>query len=453
MHRNGFRNVLIELEKADIRYVLLRKDLLLNTPIKDLDLLIDASQYSDFRRVAQANGFFLIKDGFLNPAKKVFIRPCHQSSLLIDLHLEVVHRGLVFHDANACLQRRQKQDGLFYLSDEDYLISLLFHNLLAKKRIQEKHADELRRLFKKPLDEKYLREKLQQFGIWPVFVTIRQEFEDCVRNPQRVEPLATQAKQLLKKSVPGNRRRLWQVRWRRYRLRVFGRKRGVLVAFMGPDGSGKTTTIHAVRDYLKAVGCNTRVVYLGPWGGSLFHFKERLKRLNVDPYREDYKAYYAGKLSTKPGPLPFLKRMKLFVRSAIYYPLLMIEMAARWQLRVLPGLREGRIVLADRYIYDMLVGYKNRPMDYHVRLRRLLCRLYPRPDFGVLLDADPEIIFKRKPQLRTGHLAMLRPIYHQVARQYGFVVLDTGTSVDATVQGFAETLLTSLLKRLQTRLD
>ncbi len=453
MQIHGFRDFLHELEKSGIRYVLLRKDLLSDAPIKDLDVLIDARQYADFKRLARAGGFFLIKDGYLNPGKNVFIRPCGSGSLLIDLHLEVVHRGLVFHDARTCLERRQKQDGLFFLSNEDYLIALLFHNLLAKNRIQEKHAGDLRQLLQKPLDEASLQRQLHRFGLWPVFEAVRKDFELCVRDADFVAQLAQRARQSLETAVPANRRRRRLMHRRRKWARFFGRKRGLVIAFIGPDGAGKSTTIAAIQEYLNRLGLNTHVAYLGPWGGSLFHFKERLKWLNVDPYREDYKAYYAGKLKEKPGPLPLHKQIKLTVRSAIYYPLLMIEMAARWWVRVLPRLREGRVVLADRYIYDMLVGYKSRPMDYQVGVRRWLCRLYPRPDFGVLLDADPEVIYARKPQLHASHLTLIRPLYRQVADEYGFVILDTGTSVEATVQAFAERLTPDMLKRLQAKLD
>ncbi|MDQ7051471.1 MAG: hypothetical protein Q9P14_00680 [candidate division KSB1 bacterium] len=453
MQIHGFRDFLLELEKSDIRYVLLRKDLLSDAPIKDLDVLIDPRQFTDFKRITYAKGFFLIKDGYLNPGKKVFIRPCGTGSLLIDLHLEVVHRGLVFHDVRICLERRQKRRGLFFLSDEDYLIALLFHNLLAKNRIQEKHAGDLRELLQKSLDEAYLQQQLHRFGLWAVFEAVRKDFELCVQDADFVAPLAQRARQSLEATVPANRRRRRLIHRRRKWARFFGRKRGLVIAFIGPDGAGKSTTISAIQEYLNRLGLNTHVAYLGPWGGSLFHFKNRLKWLNVDPYREDYKAYYAGKLQQKPSPLPLLKQLKLAVRSAMYYPLLMIEMAARWYVRVLPRLREGRVVLADRYIYDMLVGYKSRPMDYQVGVRRWLCRLYPRPDFGVLLDADPEVIYARKPQLRASHLTLIRPLYRQVANQYGFVILDTGTSVEATVQAFAERLTPDMLKRLQAKLD
>ncbi|RMD92649.1 MAG: hypothetical protein D6814_16615 [Calditrichaeota bacterium] len=444
---------MLDLEAADIAYALIRDDVTRNEPIKDLDLLIDRRKFHEFKTLAERQGFFLIKDGYLNPGKKVLVKIEGERAYLIDLHLKMVYRGMEFMSADRCLSRRVKENGFYRLSDEDYLASLLFHNVLAKKKIQAKHLEPLRRLLGQNLDEAYLKSHLARFGLAHIFTDLCRHFETYAGNETKVQKIHRKAVKQVLRAQPKNRLVRLLIRLRRIKIKFMGKPRGVLIAFIGPDGAGKSSTIRAVQHYLHRVGFNTRTAYMGPWGGSIFNFKERLKWLNLDPYREDYKAYYAGRLKQKPGPLKGRKKLKLQVRSALYYFLLMIEMYARWWTRVLPHLREGRVVLADRYIYDMLVGYKSRPMDYQEGIRTALCNAFPRPDIGILLSASPEVIFARKPQLNRRHLQLIYPVYQQVASRYGFLTLETDQSLEATVRAFSRQVIPQIQDTLKERLD
>ena len=123
-------------------------------------------------------------------------------------------------------------------------------------------------------------------------------------------------------------------------------------------------------------------------------------------------------------------------------------MWARWRIRVLPLLRQGRVVLCDRYMYDILTGYKNRPMDYQESLRERICSRYPKPDVGILLDAEPAVIFERKPQLSEEELIQARAAYATIAKDYHFLPLDTSIDVESTLAEFDERFVPEILKHL-----
>ena len=73
-------------------------------------------------------------------------------------------------------------------------------------------------------------------------------------------------------------------------------------------------------------------------------------------------------------------------------------LAGYWRF-VRPALRAGRLVVADRYAYDVLLD----PARFRLRLPRwvllLFVRTLPRPDRALLFHAPPAVIRARKPEL------------------------------------------------------
>ncbi|MCA9731254.1 MAG: hypothetical protein H6696_19545 [Deferribacteres bacterium] len=440
-----YLKLLAALHEQDVRYVVLRDNPTLDAPIRDLDMLVDPAQKDQFAACARENGFVLIKDGYTNPGKKVWLHHSGDISLLLDVHEMMVYRGLEFMDTKSILKNRVQKEGYYAPGKEDFTLALLFHNILAKKEIQAKHRELLQHELGNGLDTRYLENSTRAFGLLEVYKQVTSKFEDACDNPKIVRKLSKKAKKRLKKR-PANFFRLLQVRLRFLSTYFFGPKRAQVIAFIGPDGAGKSTTIKAIRQKLKETGLNVHEAYMGPWGGSILKLRKLFFLFNPNPYRSDYKEYYAGKRKEKPGALTGLSKWKLNFRSFFYYFILVVEMWTRWWFRVLPALRQGRVVLADRYIYDILTGYKNRPMDYQIEIREKICKKYPQPEIGILLDSEPEIIFSRKPQLTPVQLAHSREMYHRIAKEYGFDPLDTSVSVENTLAQFEEVIMPKLLR-------
>ena len=68
-----------------------------------------------------------------------------------------------------------------------------------------------------------------------------------------------------------------------------------------------------------------------------------------------------------------------------------------------------------------------------------------------MLDASPEVIYARKPQLTEKQLQQSRRVYAEIAREYGFYVLDTSSTVEDTLADFEERILPEILVRLDGR--
>ncbi len=106
---------------------------------------------------------------------------------------------------------------------------------------------------------------------------------------------------------------------------------GKLIVVEGVDGSGKSTQIDLLTKWLRTQG---RVVYFSEWNSSDL-----------------------GKSTTKLG-----KREKMFTPTT-FSLLQATDFANRWENRILPMLRAGAIVMADRYAYTAFARDVARGVD------------------------------------------------------------------------------------------
>ena len=437
-----YSNLLHTLHAQDIPYAILR-DHPQAPALRDFDLLIDRRRLDGFVSCARQHGFFLLKSGHRNPGKKVFLRWDESGAFIIDLHERLIYRGYEFLDAQRVLTRRRRVEGIDHLGFEDELLALLWHNVLGKEEIQAKHRDRLLALFQMPLDEAYLIDHLRQFGLEKLFVEIRQNFPALSRDPQLVRQIKTRALRRLRFKPLANARRRICLRLLAACDGRLGPRRGALIAFVGPDGCGKSSLTQALREEFRRATLATDIVYLGPWGQNKLPLHAVIRALHLKPFLPEEKRGEAGKLAP-PG---LMKKAGLLWRGTLFYLLLALELWFRYCTMVLPRLRRGRVVLADRYIYDVLIGYKNRPLAHFRRLRAWLCRRYPQPDVTILLDAEPEVIYARKPQFEVEELTYIRQAYREVARDFAAHALDTSISLEKTLAEFQRTISPILWQR------
>ncbi|MGH7496621.1 MAG: dTMP kinase [bacterium] len=443
-----YSSLLHTLQSQGIPYAVLR-DHPESPSIRDFDLLIDRHRYDDFMTSARQHGFRLLKSGRLNPGKKVLLCWEENNAYLIDLHERLIYRGYEYLEAQRVLVRRRNVAGYEHLSTEDELLTLLWHNILGKEQIQAKHRDRLAALLATPLDDEYLQDHLRRFGLDGLFVEIRRNFSALREEPELVRQIKQRALRRLRFKPWANAIRQIHLGCLEVLEGRLGSRRGALIAFIGPDGCGKSSITDAVRAEFRRATIATDVVYLGPWGQNhlpLFHL---VRVLHLKPFyqEEKNKRDFNKRLAVEPGRW---QRLRLFMRGLFFYIFLALEMWFRYWVMVLPRLRRGRIVLADRYIYDLLVGYKNRPLRHFQRLRAWLCRLYPRPDFTVLLDARPEVIFARKPQFKVEQLEYIRHAYQELRKMFELYELDTSISVEKTLADFRRDIPPRLWQRWKT---
>jgi thymidylate kinase len=183
--------------------------------------------------------------------------------------------------------------------------------------------------------------------------------------------------------------------------------RGPLVAFVGPDGAGKSTLCEALaRDReLRA-----RVIYLGAYGKSLATSGGRSNR-------------------GLPGA----------ARRCYTYMRRVVAVRGRLCSALFQSLR-GRLVIFDRYVYDSWINRK--PAGVWQRFRwSLLNAAWPTPDLVILLDAPGKVLFARKHEHTIEWLEQQRASYRSLAMTLPqMIIVDAEQSAAAVTSSVIEAI-------------
>ncbi len=132
---------------------------------------------------------------------------------------------------------------------------------------------------------------------------------------------------------------------------------GVLLAFEGIDGSGKSTQARLFADWAEAQGLEvvrTREPTNGPWGKKI---------------RE---ARFTARLSPEDELAAFIADRREHVAQLLR-----------------PALERGAVVVIDRYYYSTVAYQGARGLDPQVLLAQNRA-FAPKPDLVLLVDADPK---------------------------------------------------------------
>ena len=173
-------------------------------------------------------------------------------------------------------------------------------------------------------------------------------------------------------------------------------KKGILISFEGPEGSGKSTHIQLLKSYL-AGGVRSVIITREPGGTTLA------------------KAFRRLLLETGDGILPLAE---LFLYEA--------DRAQHVEETVLPALKRGDIVLCDRYT-DSTLAYQGFGRGLDKNVIRTLNRIASQdliPDLTILLDVPVERGLRQAHAKKKGHDRLERAglAFHNRVRR-GFLAL------------------------------
>ena len=210
------------------------------------------------------------------------------------------------------------------------------------------------------------------------------------------------------------------------KLRRFRRPTGAMLVVLGPDGAGKSTVINALESGLAPFFRRYRYIHFRPGFGDAASGGSTGKP-NTDPHGQ------------KPRSLPS-SWLKVGYYTADY-----ISSYAR-TLRT--QLAASTLIIFDRYYQDLLVDPKRFRLCGCELLLKLLAPLIPKPMLYLVLDAEPEAIHARKPELPLEELTRQREIFRQFAQsEHRAVIIPTGGDETETLTFALKTVVRKIAER------
>lgn len=201
----------------------------------------------------------------------------------------------------------------------------------------------------------------------------------------------------------------------------------MIIAFMGFDGTGKTTTLRLVEEGLVRRG----VTVVSVPGFEHLVLDKVKKFFGANKKQGQYDAGSGdgcGRLLFKLWPLMvFVECWLTFLYSRF--------------------LRKEEIVIFDRYFYDWLLSFEK--LGYSSGLTKFLfSKLSPKPDLGLVFVAEPEIAHQHKKNDHKDPLAEYEKQfvrYQKLAEERKFSIIDTSR---ASVEKVAVQVLDLILEKL-----
>jgi len=205
------------------------------------------------------------------------------------------------------------------------------------------------------------------------------------------------------------------------------RPTGLSVAFLGPDGSGKSTVIERVGRDLAPAFRRTDCRHLYP---GLLRRSKSVQPV-VDPHGLPERSYLSSLL------------------KCLFWAL---EYSVGHGLRTRPKLVRSTLVLFDRYLPDVLVDRKRYRFSGPQWLVELIWRVVPKPDLVILLDAPTEVLRQRKQEVTEDETKRQRHDYLTMTKRFrnGYII-STDQPLDRVVADVESLVMRFLDARLVSR--
>jgi thymidylate kinase len=211
-------------------------------------------------------------------------------------------------------------------------------------------------------------------------------------------------------------------------LRRISNPTGLHVAFLGPDGSGKSTVLAKIEQDLAPAFRLTKRYHLRPFFG---------------------RSHDSGIPNSDPHGSPLRDLFSSLIKLSLWW----LDFTIGYFMDVFPRLVSSTFVLFDRYYCDLSVDQKRYRYGGPRWLVTLIGKLIPRPNIVILLHAPVEIIRARKQEVPNDELIRQMSVYKELLRRMpnGYVV-DSSRPLSEVVATVEEIILAYMSARTEKRL-
>lgn len=411
-----------------IKYCVLRNysSLPLSTGGSDIDILIEGERFSEtiklIEKIALSYGGRKISILKADRVASLSICGIYNSEwwgVKFDTFSYVGTNGCDILPFSDVLERREEYNGVMVVDDQDGAIISYLKEVIGSGRSRKNYASEAMKAFSR---NRLMYEKaLKIFWGNNAYASI-------------VEPLLA-GKAIDLKSSRKRLKMYWFMNMLNQKplkilksrsidfyykiLRIFY-PLGYSVAFIGTDGSGKSTIIESIRPALE----------------SALHSK--IKYEHMRPNILPSIARLLGGKPHEPGTLvtdPHGSTPSGFWGSLLRLCYYSLDYILGYWLKIYPDkVKKPCIYIFDRYFYDFVIDPVRSRISLPKKLLEWFQVIIPEPDLILCLGSDPEVIYDRKPELSlkevTRQVNELRTFYEKTPDA---VWVDTGLTVEESV--------------------
>lgn len=170
----------------------------------------------------------------------------------------------------------------------------------------------------------------------------------------------------------------------------------------GPDGAGKTYFLdHFVED-LKKSGIKEKDIAVFHFRPSVFpNIKKLLLGKDLTPME----------MTNPHRSKPSNEGISLF--RMIYY---WLDYCIGYYISVRPLVQTGKIVIFDRYIYDIYVDPVRSKIKLPQKILKFFADIAPQMDVSFVMICDPDIIYERKQELNKEEICRQIAMYKELVK-------------------------------------
>lgn len=409
-----------QVEKENIKYCVLRNyESLPESVGHDIDMLMDGSLGHETVKGKVASIVAYLGWDYICTYDKdaFFTYVCYKAerssvqTLQLDIWTDLRWRGIPWIDTQGILNTARKENGFFIPAKAAEAAVTGVKELMGNGRVPKKYYDKISAYCKEERDA-FIELMQKPFSIDAARIAAHCE----KREFDAVDAMGKQLKRRLIRARPATYlgasfSRLTD------KLSGFVRPKGKLIAFIGPDGSGKTTIIDMQKDYLKSMFSYIKQ----------YHIRfEILPELKTGHGFSSMKGQLSGSAETG-RPASQKERRSLLSKLASWFVVMYYSMEFFIGRAAIKKHRMSRaLILFDRYFYDFFAQPTTRELIWP--FRKLLLLIAKKPDILIHLNADAQVVYGRKKELKVHEIETqneyMRKIVKDVKNAYS---VDTST--------------------------
>lgn len=415
------------LKSQNIRYCILRNaDEVERGDAHDIDMTVEEEHTQDFEKlaleVAQTQGWRLhLKTG---SAKDTINIKCYHFYKAENSKIHIVHfdvfptfswGGYMLLD-NAVLINNIDTSSLYHKSSPEVeAVTKLFIRLLHNGYIKSKYKEYIKSVFEKYPEK--VNNTLLNFLDAETSTVVQSHVLSEEWN--LLEEDRNQLVRIIKKNAQS-----CQIRYKLYLAKKILKKPGIMVAFEGTDGSGKSTIIDGLRKELANTFPEGMFDYYH-WRPGFIKSENKMSNGKAVVVTQPHAEKPYGKIKS------FAKFMFFNIDYVLGY-----WCKVRWQLA------KGHLVVFDRYYYDYYMDKIRYRLNLSDKTLNTFRFLIPKPDVTLLLIGNSQILYERKKEISVEEIeAQMNNLIRNKEKFHNSKYIDVNKEIDKVVFDVSSAIL------------